>query len=514
MVLKQIFGVSTLAMVVWQILIQPKSFYGRVEYNGFTFRFDTLTYTLESSRGDILIGRSHAEFQSQQSLGIGICSEDVALSTSGNWEKHSCVEWEGIARLEVTQEKKIEGNNCFTVKWTSLSTQFTPIDCISLKGVHWYGGSELLEQRWPSSLQSVNMKPFLAGDLLQNRSANVYGSVLGRMWISSSGVGLYIYNDVPLHVSLNEDADRLLCLKADYATDGGLYQQGRGQLPILKYTMCQTENAVQAYHSIMKRYYKLPKGIPDERMFKFPIWSTWAQYKMNVNISSVVQYAADVRKHQFSNSQLEIDDKWAATYGDMVFDEEKFPNPKGMVEELKKQHFRTTLWVTPFFNLDSQAFHEAAEAGYLVKNMKGVVPGLVKWWQGIGGVLDVTNPDAVKWYQSNLRTLQEDIGVDSFKFDAGEVYHFMPRYFKTHRLLQNPGDFTTLYAQLVADMGGMVEMRSAYNSQEQPIFVRMMDKDSVWGYENGLKTMIPTALVMSILGYPFNLPDMIGEYST
>ena len=34
--------------------------------------------------------------------------------------------------------------------------------------------------------------------------------------------------------------------------------------------------------------------------------------------------------------------------------------------------------------------------------------------------------------------------------------------------------------------------------------------DSRWGNDNGLKTMIPNALLMSILGYPFILPDMIG----
>lgn len=38
----------------------------------------------------------------------------------------------------------------------------------------------------------------------------------------------------------------------------------------------------------------------------------------------------------------------------------------------------------------------------------------------------------------------------------------------------------------------------------------MGDKESRWGYDNGLKTIIPTALTFSILGYPFILPDMIG----
>ena len=38
----------------------------------------------------------------------------------------------------------------------------------------------------------------------------------------------------------------------------------------------------------------------------------------------------------------------------------------------------------------------------------------------------------------------------------------------------------------------------------------MLDKTSDWGYNNGLKTMIPTALLMSMLGYSFVLPDMVG----
>ena len=38
----------------------------------------------------------------------------------------------------------------------------------------------------------------------------------------------------------------------------------------------------------------------------------------------------------------------------------------------------------------------------------------------------------------------------------------------------------------------------------------MLDKLSDWTYNDGLKTLIPTALTMSIGGYPFVLPDMIG----
>ena len=38
----------------------------------------------------------------------------------------------------------------------------------------------------------------------------------------------------------------------------------------------------------------------------------------------------------------------------------------------------------------------------------------------------------------------------------------------------------------------------------------MGDKESRWGYDNGLQSLIPTILTMVILGYPYILPDMIG----
>ena len=76
--------------------------------------------------------------------------------------------------------------------------------------------------------------------------------------------------------------------------------------------------------------------------------------------------------------------------------------------------------------------------------------------------------------------------------------------------LRNPNDYTRDYARLVARFGGLVEMRAAYRTQHHAILVRMMDKDSTWSYNNGLKTMIPTALVMSMTGYHYILPDMIG----
>jgi myogenesis-regulating glycosidase len=53
-------------------------------------------------------------------------------------------------------------------------------------------------------------------------------------------------------------------------------------------------------------------------------------------------------------------------------------------------------------------------------------------------------------------------------------------------------------------------VRSGQNTQDLPIFLRMIDKDSEWDLNNGLATLITTLLQLNMVGYPLVLPDMIG----
>ena len=96
------------------------------------------------------------------------------------------------------------------------------------------------------------------------------------------------------------------------------------------------------------------------QMFTHPVWSSWAQYKTEINESVILQFAQDIVHHGFNNSQLEIDDNWESCYGDAVFDPQKFPDPTRMVSAIKELGFRTTLWIHPFINTECQAYSEAA----------------------------------------------------------------------------------------------------------------------------------------------------------
>ena len=62
-----------------------------------------------------------------------------------------------------------------------------------------------------------------------------------------------------------------------------------------------------------------------------------------------------------------LDDGWMSHYGDFTFNS-KFPDPKGMSDEVHKLGYRFGLWVTLWINLDADNYQVAASKGYLLKS--------------------------------------------------------------------------------------------------------------------------------------------------
>jgi myogenesis-regulating glycosidase len=74
----------------------------------------------------------------------------------------------------------------------------------------------------------------------------------------------------------------------------------------------------------------------------------------------------------------------------------------------------------------------------------------------------------------------------------------------------SPSSFTIDFVRFAAEFGAEIEIRTGWLTQDLPHWVRMLDLDSRWSWNNGLPTLVPTLLQMSMTGYPFVLPDMIG----
>ena len=195
--------------------------------------------------------------------------------------------------------------------------------------------------------------------------------------------------------------------------------------------MCAAQDAKSMFQHAAGQFWELPVDTPDERMMTHPVWSTWAQYKAEINESVVMQFAQDIVDNGFDNSQLEIDDNWESCYGDATFDSDKFPDPAGMVQNIKNVGFRVTLLIHPFINQECGSFSVAAFPPnmYLVRDPKSkeitndgtfggggifgdfegtaYLPGTTLWWQGFtAGYVDFTNYLASQWWRDRLELLR------------------------------------------------------------------------------------------------------------
>lgn len=448
---------------------------------------DELLLTFKNSKDSLLQG--HLGLSPESATKILNKCQKVITTEEGLF----CVDIQGKFAVSVTKRKATV--ECYNVIW---SEDYEARDCINLGDRHWYGGGEVEVQRWPLLNENRQKTAYITGDFFHYQ----YGGVIESLWISSDGFAIYADPTLDLEVSLNATSDGKLCLNVL-------------RLPQLKkrplqYTLCSSHNIKETAHHLFREVWMKPKMIPDKLMMTEPIWSTWAYYKANINQTLVLDYAKQILNSSIGASHIEIDDKWEDCYGNLQFDAKKFPNPSAMVEQLKSDGFRSTFWVHPFVNKDCKAFVEGSDKGYFVRNgTSDGPPQLVTWWNGVGAYIDTTNPSTTQWYIKRLAGLMKQHGFHGYKFDAGEVF-WMPSNSILFDCDTSVNKFTTNYVDTASKLGELVEVRSAHNNQDLGVYVRMLDKNSLWGYTDGLKTLIPTTLLFSVSGYPFVLPDMIG----
>uniref|UniRef100_A0A336LUM5 CSON001239 protein n=1 Tax=Culicoides sonorensis TaxID=179676 RepID=A0A336LUM5_CULSO len=376
-------------------------------------------------------------------------------------------------------------------------------DCLVFEtSTHWYGGPQMKNsQYWPIEKQNFTNEAYVTKEWESM-------AVTERYWLNSKGVFFYVKPEVPLFIS--QRPDDVLCFIAKkenpYNTESRTFT--------FEYRIGVAKDPREAHLQAVTRYLGKPAGIPDQTMVQYPIWSTWALYKTEINEAIVRAMATKIKEKGFKNSQFEIDDKWEQCYGSLTIDLERFPNMLELTNWLKAEGYRVTLWIHPFINIDCDPWYtEALTKGFFVKNSTGAVR--TKWWNSLGenewaSYIDFTNPEAAAWFVERLNTLKAAGGFDSFKFDAGES-----SWAPADPILQgdkalHPGKLTTDYINTVKQFGPIVEVRSGQQNQNMEIFMRMIDKDTYWGFNNGLASLITTLMQLNMNGYPFVLPDMIG----
>lgn len=322
-------------------------------------------------------------------------------------------------------------------------------------------------------------------------------AIAERYWLSSNGLFIHVDNDAPLFIDQNNEQAGFMCLQARRGLPYDIYHPSFD----FTYHVGIGLNARDTHRQAVARFLGKPSGHPAEAMVREPVWSTWARYERYVNEQVVMTFSQEILDNGF-NGQFELDDDWEECYGALTFNTQKFPNIKSLTDTLHGKGFRVTLWIHPFINVKCEKyFNDAKSKGRLVADHKGNV--LTQWWnsgRGEAAYIDFTKTETAQWFYDHLNALLASSGIDSYKFDAGETSWTPQDPVLNATGKQHPHQITVDYVRTVAKFGPLVEVRSGHSTQDLPVFMRMIDKDTEWTLENGLPTLITTLLqVLKVL---------------
>ncbi len=227
-------------------------------------------------------------------------------------------------------------------------------------------------------------------DAMGAQSPRMYKPI--PFYMSSGGYGLFVHTSTPTTFDFGRDFDATnVAYVGDETLDVFLFIGDPKQI-------------VQEYTALTGRSPRPP-------LWSFGLWMSRITYKSEAEVRDVAQ---KLREHQIPCDVIHLDTGWFETDWrcDYKFSPSRFDDPAKMISDLKEDGFRVCLWQLPYFTSKNPLFAEAVKAGLFVRNSGGVLPAE-------DGVLDFSNPQAVKWYQAKLKGLL-DLGVGAIKVDFGE----------------------------------------------------------------------------------------------
>ena len=115
---------------------------------------------------------------------------------------------------------------------------------------------------------------------------------------------------------------------------------------------------------------------------------------------------------------LILDVFWFQEMGDLAFQPFDWPDPQGMIAQLKEQGFHLLVIEEPYLTVKSRHYPEALAKGYLAKHYDGSVYTF-DFWPGECALFDFSNPEARAWWTAQHRSLLE-LGVAGWWTDLNE----------------------------------------------------------------------------------------------
>jgi alpha-D-xyloside xylohydrolase len=151
-----------------------------------------------------------------------------------------------------------------------------------------------------------------------------------------------------------------------------------------------------------------------------PVFGKWAygfwQCKNKYNTQEELLGVA----HKYRELQIPLDNIvqdwfWWYTMGEPVFDKSRYPDPKGMVDDLHNHHVHLMISFWPYFRPGTKTYDDMDKRGFFIAKTK--VAGFHPAGQAL---YDAFNPEARKYYWNLMDQALFKIGVDAWWLDTTE----------------------------------------------------------------------------------------------
>ena len=268
------------------------------------------------------------------------------------------------------------------------------------------------------------------------------------------------------------------------------------------------------------------------RMQMPPMWalgnqqSRWSYYPDTM----VEEVVSEYRKRDLPLDVIYLDIDYMHGYRVFTFDKERFPDPKGLTERLRRQGVRVVTIVDPGVKHQPNekgyhAYDEGLQKNYFQRRRNGdlFVPRV---WPGESVFVDYTLPEARRWW-GDLHRFYTDNGIAGIWTDMNEPSDFVDQTGKnqldvvshdegeksTHA--KNRNTFALLMARatyeglerIQPDLRPYVITRAAYAGIQRYSTMWTGDTNSTW---EALALNIPMFTSLGLSGQPFVGSDVGG----
>ncbi|WP_413728981.1 TIM-barrel domain-containing protein [Sodalis sp. RH22] len=248
--------------------------------------------------------------------------------------------------------------------------------------------------------------------------------------------------------------------------------------------------------------------------FATGFWQSKLRYRTQEEVLAV---AREYRRRGLPLSVLVIDSFHWPIQGTWCFDQRDWPDPKGMVDELRAMGIELMVSIWPTVDSRADSFADMETKGLLVRTDRGVPINLDS--RGSTTFFDPTNPKARAYVWKKIKKNYYDIGIRLFWLDMAEpeyrTYHFDNYRYAMGTALEVGNVYPQNFTQCLYDgqrregQTGIVNLvRCAWAGSQR--FDALAWSGDVHSSFTSLRIQVVAGLNMGLAGIPWWTTDIGG----